>query len=170
MNFGLLHYVRVAVKQSYGVPIVVYVNEVLLVKYCTTCNIEQPIDNFHKNKNKKDGHSYKCKSCTKLYHKRHYENNKKSYADQAKEYKEKSRDYVRDVKMSSKCSLCEEDRWFCLDFHHIDTNKEHNISDMVKNRYSIDRIKEEIKKCMIVCKNCHAEIHYNAGVAQLAER
>ena len=45
-----------------------------------------------------------------------------------------------------------------LDFHHIDpTEKDFAISTF-KNK-KIDKLKEELDKCILVCSNCHGEIH-----------
>jgi hypothetical protein len=47
-----------------------------------------------------------------------------------------------------------------LDFHHTEKNKCFNISDMVRQCFSWKRIKEEMNKCIVICKNCHVEEHY----------
>lgn len=36
-----------------------------------------------------------------------------------------------------------------------------NISEAVQRGYSLDRIKKEIKKCIVLCANCHAIRHFN---------
>ena len=36
-----------------------------------------------------------------------------------------------------------------------------NIGDAVRDGISLDRIKQEIKKCIVLCANCHAIRHYN---------
>ena len=48
-----------------------------------------------------------------------------------------------------------------LDFHHVDpVQKDFAISD--SNIYKdINKLKEEVDKCMLVCANCHRELHYN---------
>jgi DNA invertase Pin-like site-specific DNA recombinase len=44
-----------------------------------------------------------------------------------------------------------------LQFHHIDPNeKDFTIS---RKSYSIERLKKEVDKCIMVCANCHLEIH-----------
>lgn len=44
-----------------------------------------------------------------------------------------------------------------LDFHHIDpTIKNYGISSGTK---SFESIKDELDKCILVCRNCHSEIH-----------
>ena len=46
-------------------------------KKCTKCDTAKPLDEFYKNKSRKDGHQHKCKVCNK----RHYEKNKDARAE-----------------------------------------------------------------------------------------
>lgn len=47
-----------------------------------------------------------------------------------------------------------------LSFHHLDSNeKDFGISDKGVSR-SFEKVKSELDKCILVCSNCHAEIHY----------
>jgi len=59
-----------------------------------------------------------------------------------------------------KCELCGYNKCdSALQFHHKDpTEKDFSISG---KSLSFDRLKEEVDKCMLVCSNCHAEIHEN---------
>jgi len=56
-----------------------------------------------------------------------------------------------------KCILCGYNRCFrALHFHHVnDFLKEVEIS----NCTSWEKTLEELEKCVLVCANCHAEIH-----------
>ena len=46
-----------------------------------------------------------------------------------------------------------------LEFHHIDPNeKEFGVGENGYTR-SIEAIKKELDKCILVCSNCHREIH-----------
>jgi len=57
-----------------------------------------------------------------------------------------------------RCSVCGYDRCIVnLHFHHVDpTTKSFGIS--VANGKSIAAYREEVKKCVLVCANCHGEI------------
>ena len=56
------------------------------------------------------------------------------------------------------CGLCPEKEACCLDAHHPDpTKKDLNIGDFRK--YSPKRIAAELRKCVCLCKNCHAKVH-----------
>jgi len=57
-----------------------------------------------------------------------------------------------------KCEKCGYDKCIrALDFHHIDPlQKDFDISS---NSYSFEKMKKEADKCILVCANCHREIH-----------
>ena len=61
-----------------------------------------------------------------------------------------------------KCSKCGYSR--CIDameFHHSDPNKkDFGIAAMGYTR-SWDSVKAELDKCILVCANCHREIHHD---------
>ena len=57
-----------------------------------------------------------------------------------------------------KCQICGYNRCQdALDFHHLDpSQKDYNISVGTK---SFNTLKSEVDKCILVCANCHREIH-----------
>jgi len=62
-----------------------------------------------------------------------------------------------------KCSLCGYNKCIdALEFHHADSSgKDVGISDKGYTR-SWSKVKEELDKCVLVCANCHREIHAQA--------
>lgn len=65
-----------------------------------------------------------------------------------------------------KCECCGYDKCKeALDFHHLNENlKSFNISDRnVSTNW--EEVKLELDKCILVCANCHREIH--AGIRQI---
>lgn len=62
-----------------------------------------------------------------------------------------------------KCEICGYNRCKeALDFHHlIPEEKEFKISDRNLPTSDWPRIKKELDKCILVCANCHREIHNN---------
>lgn len=61
-----------------------------------------------------------------------------------------------------KCEICGYNKCIAaLDFHHLDpSQKDFNISN--SNIYkNFNKLKEEVDKCILICANCHREIHYN---------
>ena len=59
-----------------------------------------------------------------------------------------------------KCIFCGYNKCIrALEFHHIENNgKDFGISEKGYTR-SWDRVKEELDKCILVCANCHKELH-----------
>lgn len=59
-----------------------------------------------------------------------------------------------------KCEVCGYSKCVAaLDFHHVDPfTKKFPISGNHCRSWEV--VKEELNKCMLVCRNCHAEIHY----------
>jgi predicted HNH restriction endonuclease len=67
-----------------------------------------------------------------------------------------------------KCQFCGYNKYGgALDFHHVDeSKKEFDLSTRGLTR-SWERIKNELQKCVLVCANCHREIH--GGIIRLPE-
>ncbi len=59
-----------------------------------------------------------------------------------------------------KCCLCGYHK--CLDaleFHHLEKSEKEEKPSYVILRWSFKRAKKELDKCILVCSNCHREIH-----------
>lgn len=94
------------------------------------------------------------------YNRLHYQKNREVYNSKAKQNVRDLHEYVNSIKSSLKCSVCGEDRWWCLDFHHLDPNeKEESVSVLVR-KGSKTKIDEELKKCVVLCANCHRDLHH----------
>ena len=63
-------------------------------------------------------------------------------------------------RFGGKCSICGYHKCMgALEFHHIDENgKEHNPTRIIGSG-SIKDAEKELEKCILVCANCHREIH-----------
>mgnify|MGYP003124485753 FL=1 len=74
---------------------------------------------------------------------------------------EKNKKFILRVKSKLGCSKCGYKK--CTDalhFHHvIKEDKKREIS--VLKGGSLKALKEELRKCVVYCANCHAEHHYN---------
>ena len=59
-----------------------------------------------------------------------------------------------------KCEICGYDRCItALEFHHLNRGeKDFSISESTYSR-SMEDLKKEVDKCILVCANCHREIH-----------
>ena len=84
--------------------------------------------------------------------------------------KRDSSKYRQDIKRQlveykgGKCQICGYDKCQeALEFHHLDPNeKSFQISGGTK---SFESLKPEVDKCVLLCANCHRELH--AGLVQI---
>ena len=64
------------------------------------------------------------------------------------------------------CVICGYDRFSgALHFHHLDPGQKRFGLGLKGMARAIDNVREEAKKCVILCANCHAEVE--GGVAQV---
>lgn len=109
------------------------------------------------------------KEYNKLYHlNRYYQDNgfreKKLVASRFNRDRKKTRGrwIARKEKaidmFGGKCSCCGYDKCIAaLDFHHIDpTEKNERVTFSLK----WEKVEQELKKCALLCANCHRELHY----------
>lgn len=125
------------------------------MKVCSKCKQEKPYSEFSKDRRDKSGRKCTCKACVALYRK--YSIRHKTYN---RNYKISTKEWLIEYKKTLKCEICGEDRHYVLDFHHRNPHeKDFNISKAYKNTNK-ETIMKEIEKCMVVCSNCHREIHW----------
>jgi len=71
--------------------------------------------------------------------------------------------WFHEYKRSLWCQSCGIDYPACLEFHHVEpSDKEIEVGNLFHQAVSIDRIKREISKCIVLCANCHAKLHWRA--------
>jgi len=116
---------------------------------CSWCGQEKNISEFYKSK--KRGEEYiqpHCKECQKIAMRKRWIKIKNQCVD----YK------------GSECEVCGYNKCIAaLDFHHRDpTKKDFQLSNTRWNfsKKDWEKIKKEMDKCILVCSNCHREIHY----------
>lgn len=119
-------------------------------KFCKKCGETKPITEFYR-KGKTLQHC--CKKCSNEY----IISTQKLKKQKAIEYK------------GGKCIICGYNKYFgALEFHHIESDKkEHNLSYM--KTYSFEKMKKELDKCILVCANCHREIHAQIATFSISD-
>ncbi len=98
----------------------------------------------------------KNKLCKRLY----YQQNKDKDRISTKNRRIRIRKEINDYKSNLGCQLCNEKEPCCLDFHHINDDKEMTISSGLYTG-PIANVWKEIAKCIVLCANCHRKIHNN---------
>ena len=115
-------------------------------KICSKCGRELPLENFHWRNKEKGLRRADCKEC---------------HSNHMKQVYQKKKDTIQELKSQCKCAKCGDDRGYILDYHHINPNeKETTIARMTSNCYTLDKVYNEIEKCIVLCANCHREFHY----------
>jgi len=92
------------------------------------------------------------------YLKTYRKNNVKTYTNYAKTHFKKRKAILSQIKLNSGCAICGYKKCArALQFHHLDPQqKKNDICDM---RNTLNKALEETKKCIVLCSNCHAELH-----------
>ena len=134
------------------------------MRVCSRCQREKSESEFYV-KDKSTGRLHtQCKSCYKTwragYYAKHYAENQNRYRERAKIYKKKLRDEYRENMIryleDKSCILCGESDMRTFEFDHINPDeKNFSISQAVRLGYSWSDVMTEIKKCRILCANCH---------------
>lgn len=115
-------------------------------KICSKCGKELPLDQFNWRDKTKGTRRSECKICHSNFMKKKYQEKK---------------EVISDLKQQCKCAKCGESRSYLLDYHHLDpAEKESTVARMISNNYSLDKVYSEMKKCIVLCSNCHREFHY----------
>lgn len=129
-------------------------------KRCSTCKKVLPISQFSFRVKSKGTLAHQCKECTSVYSKAHYQNNKQQYRDRCKKTRQKrtilNRQRLVRFLLDHPCVFCGELDIRCLDFDHIDPKtKKYPISRLLSSGRTWPAIMREIKKCRVLCANCH---------------
>lgn len=134
-------------------------------KICTICNQEKPLQLFSK---KRTAYNSVCKSCDSLRFKEHYKTHKQYYINKARQTEQELKKYILKYKSDKACSICGYNHnTNILQFHHTTpANKSNDVTKLTKQG-SLSKIKLEIDKCILLCPNCHMDLHEKTGwVAQ----
>ena len=116
-------------------------------KLCITCKEELGVDSFGKDRQRKDGIAINCRPCANTKSKQF-----------SKKAKENYRILVEEL-TGLGCSHCGYTHITPapFDWHHIG-DKDIEVSRLSRT-LDQTKLKEEIAKCIFLCKNCHAIEH-----------
>ena len=134
------------------------------MKRCDTCKQEKSESEFNKNRVKKDGLNSICRLCSNARSKRYYAENREHHLAVIrvlrKKYRDQNREWVVRYLNHHPCVKCGEKDIILLDFHHRDpSRKKFNIGSAMGTGMPLKRIKQEVKKCEILCVRCHRYKH-----------
>lgn len=110
---------------------------------CSHCHQTKPLNEFIVRSKEKLGRGWICKPCASQHTIKHQRNHKQ----RCLEYK------------GGKCQVCGYNKCVrALHFHHSNPNEKDFCLATYRCR-AWEIVKAELDKCVLVCSNCHAEIH-----------
>lgn len=93
---------------------------------------------------------------------KHYEANKDKFRERLKLRRKERREWFDNITNGIKCVVCGEEERICLDFHHTNPkDKDSTVTKLLNDFRSKERVLNEIKKCKVLCSNCHRKVHAN---------
>ena len=128
-------------------------------KVCVLCRQSFPatLDFFYKKSSSNDALQNVCIVCAAKNSARHYEKNKAKIKKRTRDRVRKNKPLAQQIalqRLKAGCVDCGEKDVVVLEFDHL-KDKTHNISNMIHDGYSLDRLVEELDKCEVRCANCH---------------
>ena len=136
------------------------------MKRCSRCGFEKSEEEFHTRPSTNRLKSL-CIPCEREYGKDYYQANKVVFVVRARKSNTKLRAIVRKLK-EKPCADCKHEfPFYVMDFDHVSGEKEGEVSRLAN--VSLKKALAEIKKCDVVCANCHRIRTHNrlTPVAQL---
>lgn len=133
------------------------------MKICARCKEEKPTESFRVKRKETGELQPYCIPCNREYQREHYQANKAAYVAKARRTTKKCADRnasrLLEYFQEHPCVDCGTEDPRVLEFDHI-RDKKRNISQMLSNVASWNSILEEIEKCEVRCRNCHAIVTY----------
>lgn len=97
---------------------------------------------------------------------RYYLNNRDRIRERDRSRARSNRKWLNEHKRGKECERCGYDEHIAaLDFHHRPgEGKTARMARMI-DAYSLDAVKKEVEKCVVLCANCHRVLHAEEGSA-----
>lgn len=128
------------------------------MKTCIKCGETKPKSEFYKDKNRKDGFQYRCKSCQNKMKKEWCEKNKEYVKHTSKTYYEKNQKYYKNYRLQSKFGLT-------LEQYNEMYNKQNGCcaicgihQDAFTKALAVDHCHNTGKIRKLLCSNCNSAI------------
>lgn len=145
------------------------------MKRCSKCRQEKSLKGFYLRKTGyKAGQYYNhCITCLKERGRKYYHKNRERQLllanKRRREYRKERRDFINKQK-DKPCADCgKKYPHYVMDFDHRNgVIKSGNIAHLLnQNFWTYEKLVEEIKKCDIVCANCHRIRTFNRMLVRL---
>ena len=114
------------------------------MKKCRKCLEQKEVTDFPKTGSRLDGSQKYSPDCKICYRARRNES-----------FHQRLRNILGDIA----CANCGYDRCFgAIEFHHINPKSKSKCVKTMTNRPE-EELRKELSKCVMVCANCHREVH-----------
>jgi len=124
-------------------------------KHCKDCNEIKMIEDFSVLRSGKPD-SY-CKKCKARRSRAYYHKNKGRGQLSFERNRDSNQRFLWDILVSSSCMDCNESDPRVLQFDHVRGEKVADIAVMLRQHRNREILEKEVKKCDIVCANCHTK-------------
>jgi cytochrome c len=125
------------------------------MKRCARCQTEKPFAEFNRGPRNKDGrHSY-CRACQKAHYRDNAVRHKANVRRTSKARRRQALDAVMG-RFSEGCVDCGSTDIRVLEFDHVRGTKVASVGSMIRRGRALAMIEQEIAKCEVRCRNCHA--------------
>lgn len=104
------------------------------------------------------------------YQRAWYARNKEKAKAQVSANKHKYRDKWREYKATLICINCGFSHPAALDFHHVIKSPTNRSVNQLLRKDAYKAAHEEIKKCVVLCANCHRVHHHDEWLQKKAKR
>lgn len=98
-----------------------------------------------------------------------YHRNKKQRQKKNREKKVTAKTKWREYKSTLSCVQCGQNHPATLDFHHIEKHPSNRKVNKLVTNNAFKKAAEEVKKCKVLCSNCHRIHHHNERQAKKKE-
>ena len=128
-----------------------------MMKLCPKCQTEKPLEDFNLRFQGKYSRQSYCRDCQREVEHTYYrrsEERRQNVRDRVERNRIACQKFVAEYLKSHPCVDCGESNSVVLEFDHIN-EKSFNLSDAIRQGYSLVTIQKEIEKCEVRCANCH---------------
>jgi hypothetical protein len=138
------------------------------MKTCSNCRRSLPTTEFNRRARSRDGLATICRECdiakSREYYAKNRERHRRIVRANDMRYQAIVREHLVRFLLAHPCVDCGETDLRVLEFdHRPGSGKTRDISYLIRGGTSWRRVAEELEKCDVRCRNCHALITYARG-------
>ncbi len=126
---------------------------------CIACKVLKEPNEFHGHVKKSNGKQSSCKECNRARDQKKYLRNRDAILAKTKQRWSVGKNFMDQVKAEVGCSICDERRVPCLEFHHeYPEDKSFTLGNAAMKPK--EALIKEMNKCIVLCSNCHNWLHF----------